>query len=80
MIIGIYTTLGLFHILAAKNPLEHLSLTWPPHLVQSDAWRNYVRWSGWRRNGACKPYWWCSSVISRCFCVVGLIPKKREKP
>ncbi len=28
MIIGIYATLGVFLILAAKNPLEHLSLLW----------------------------------------------------
>jgi len=28
MIIGIYATLGVFLILAAKNPLEHLSLIW----------------------------------------------------
>jgi hypothetical protein len=28
MIIGIYATLGVFLIIAAKNPLEHLSLIW----------------------------------------------------
>ncbi len=28
MIIGIYATLGVFLILAAKNPMEHLSLIW----------------------------------------------------
>ncbi len=28
MIIGIYATLGVFLILAARNPLEHLSLLW----------------------------------------------------
>lgn len=28
MIIGIYMTLGVFLILAARNPLEHLSLIW----------------------------------------------------
>ncbi len=28
MIIGIYATLGVFLILAARNPLEHLSLIW----------------------------------------------------
>jgi hypothetical protein len=28
MIMGIYATLGVFLILAAKNPLEHLSLIW----------------------------------------------------
>jgi hypothetical protein len=28
MIIGIYATLGVFFIIAAKNPLEHLSLIW----------------------------------------------------
>ncbi len=28
MIIGIYATLGVFLILAAKNPAEHLSLIW----------------------------------------------------
>lgn len=28
MIIGIYATLGVFLILAAKNPVEHLSLIW----------------------------------------------------
>ncbi len=28
MIIGIYATLGVFLILAAKNPAEHLSLLW----------------------------------------------------
>jgi hypothetical protein len=28
MIIGIYITLGVFLILAARNPLEHLSLIW----------------------------------------------------
>ncbi len=28
MIIGIYATLGVFLIIAAKNPFEHLSLIW----------------------------------------------------
>ncbi len=28
MIIGIYVTLGVFLIIAAQNPLEHLSLIW----------------------------------------------------
>jgi hypothetical protein len=28
MIVGIYATLGLFLIMAARNPLEHLSLIW----------------------------------------------------
>ncbi len=28
MIVGIYATLGLFLILAARNPLQHLSLIW----------------------------------------------------
>ncbi len=28
MIIGIYATLGVFLIIAARNPLEHLSLIW----------------------------------------------------
>lgn len=28
MIIGIYATLGIFLIIAARNPLEHLSLIW----------------------------------------------------
>jgi hypothetical protein len=28
MIIGIYATLGIFLLLAAKNPLHHLSLIW----------------------------------------------------
>jgi hypothetical protein len=28
MILGIYATLGVFLLLAAKNPLEHLSLIW----------------------------------------------------
>jgi hypothetical protein len=28
MILGIYATLGLFLILAARNPLDHLSLIW----------------------------------------------------
>jgi hypothetical protein len=28
MIVGIYATLGVFLILAARNPLEHLSLIW----------------------------------------------------
>ncbi len=28
MIVGIYATLGVFLILAAKNPVEHLSLIW----------------------------------------------------
>ncbi len=28
MIIGIYMTLGVFLIIAARNPLEHLSLIW----------------------------------------------------
>ncbi len=28
MIIGIYVTLGVFLIIAARNPLEHLSLIW----------------------------------------------------
>ncbi|CEK11582.1 DUF6632 domain-containing protein [Legionella hackeliae] len=28
MILGIYATLGVFLILAARNPLEHLSLIW----------------------------------------------------
>jgi hypothetical protein len=28
MMIGIYATLGVFLILAARNPLEHLSLIW----------------------------------------------------
>jgi hypothetical protein len=28
MIVGIYATLGVFLFLAAKNPLEHLSLIW----------------------------------------------------
>jgi hypothetical protein len=28
MIVGIYATLGVFLLLAARNPLEHLSLIW----------------------------------------------------
>jgi hypothetical protein len=28
MILGIYATLGIFLIIAARNPLEHLSLIW----------------------------------------------------
>ena len=28
MIVGIYATLGVFLIIAARNPLEHLSLIW----------------------------------------------------
>lgn len=28
MLIGIYATLGVFLIIAAQNPLEHLSLVW----------------------------------------------------
>lgn len=28
MILGIYATLGVFLIIAAKNPLQHLSLIW----------------------------------------------------
>jgi hypothetical protein len=28
MILGVYATLGVFLILAARNPLEHLSLIW----------------------------------------------------
>lgn len=28
MILGVYATLGVFLILAAKNPLQHLSLIW----------------------------------------------------
>jgi len=28
MIIGIYATLGVFLIIAARNPLEHLSIIW----------------------------------------------------
>ncbi len=28
MIIGIYVTLGIFLIIAARNPLQHLSLIW----------------------------------------------------
>ena len=28
MILGIYATLGVFLIIAARNPLEHLSLIW----------------------------------------------------
>ena len=28
MIIGIYATLGVFLVLAARNPIEHLSLIW----------------------------------------------------
>ncbi len=28
MIIGIYATLGIFLVIAARNPLEHLSLIW----------------------------------------------------
>jgi hypothetical protein len=28
MIIGIYATLGVFLVIAARNPLEHLSLIW----------------------------------------------------
>ena len=28
MIVGIYATLGVFLIMAARNPLEHLSLIW----------------------------------------------------
>jgi hypothetical protein len=28
MILGIYVTLGIFLILASRNPLEHLSLIW----------------------------------------------------
>ena len=28
MIVGIYVTLGIFLFLAAKNPLQHLSLIW----------------------------------------------------
>ncbi len=28
MIVGVYVTLGIFVLLAARNPLEHLSLIW----------------------------------------------------
>lgn len=28
MIVGVYATLGVFLLLAARNPLEHLSLIW----------------------------------------------------
>lgn len=28
MIIGIYATLGVFFVIAAKSPLDHLSLIW----------------------------------------------------
>jgi hypothetical protein len=28
MIIGVYATLGIFLIIAARNPLQHLSLIW----------------------------------------------------
>ena len=28
MIMGVYATLGVFLIMAAKNPLEHASLIW----------------------------------------------------
>ncbi len=28
MILGVYATLGVFLVLAAKNPLQHLSLIW----------------------------------------------------
>jgi hypothetical protein len=28
MILGIYATLGVFLLLAARNPLKHLSLIW----------------------------------------------------
>lgn len=28
MIVGVYATLGVFLIIAARNPLEHLSLIW----------------------------------------------------
>ena len=28
MIVGVYATLGVFLIMAARNPLEHLSLIW----------------------------------------------------
>jgi hypothetical protein len=28
MIMGIYATLGMFHILASREPLKHLNLLW----------------------------------------------------
>ena len=28
MIVGVYATLGVFLLLAARNPVEHLSLMW----------------------------------------------------
>lgn len=39
MIIGIYATLGVFLIMAARNPMAHLSLIW--FTVQPGAWRNH---------------------------------------
>jgi hypothetical protein len=36
MILGVYATLGVFLIIAARNPLEHLSLIW------FTAWSSFV--------------------------------------
>jgi hypothetical protein len=53
MIVGIYATLGVFLIIAARNPLEHLSLIWFGDLVERRARRNHGR-SVFR---ACRASW-----------------------
>ena len=40
MILGIYATLGIFLLVASRNPLAHLSLIWFNGLVQRCARRN----------------------------------------
>jgi Family of unknown function (DUF6632) len=43
MILGVYATLGVFLLLASRNPLAHLSLIWLNGVVQHCARRNHGR-------------------------------------
>ena len=47
MIIGIYATLGVFLIIAARNPLDHLSLIW------FAVWSSIVHGGSWRSRHSC---------------------------
>jgi sterol desaturase/sphingolipid hydroxylase (fatty acid hydroxylase superfamily) len=66
MIMGIYATLGVFLILAARNPMAHLSLIW------FNIWSSFVHCSGCcGRKRASQPSRRYSSVISGRNCAVG---------
>jgi hypothetical protein len=62
MILGIYATLGVFLLIASRDPLAHLSLIWfrcGPALSTAESWR-YSLWltrSTWAIFGA--TYWLC---------------------